>query len=87
MNNFQPLIGETIVQGGQNKSPGGQSTPWLPLISAYERVTVLSNYFTQFLVIQNYMCAVLHINVIIGNEYYSELCLFMNTFLLFAVTC
>ena len=31
-------MAETIVskvQGGQNKSPGGQSTPWLPLKSAY----------------------------------------------------
>jgi len=38
VNNFQPVIGETIVskiQGGQNKSQGGQSTPWLPLRSAY----------------------------------------------------
>jgi len=33
VNNFQPVIGETIVskvQGGQNKSQGEQSTPWLP---------------------------------------------------------
>jgi len=38
VNDFQPVIGETIVskvQGGQNKSQGGQSTPWLPLRSAY----------------------------------------------------
>ena len=32
-------MGETIVSPrGQNKSPGGQSTPWLPLKSAYEQV-------------------------------------------------
>ena len=34
--------GETIVskvQGEQNKSPGGQSTPWLPLRSAYAHRT------------------------------------------------
>ena len=38
VNNFQSVIVETFVskvQGGQNKSQGGQSTPWLPLRSAY----------------------------------------------------
>ena len=57
--------GETIVskvQGEQNKSPGGQSTPWLPLRSAYAHRAPFWSYaallrvFSLFIMQWNMIC-------------------------------
>ena len=52
LNNFQPVMAETIVskvQGGQNKSPGGQSTPWLPPMISSHVVASVASGFTSWL--------------------------------------